>query len=344
MTRKTTTIPAETEPRAQPVAAVQLNGKRNKNIPPIVVFDENQKRMNERILNRKICERNEYHFVRVNKSKYRIIVSSIEQYDNTLAMLREVGIKYHTYTPNERKPIHVLFKNIPSCYEENDILDFLEIDHGLHPIRLTPFKTKYMLENNIQTTMWHASFDPKTDKSHIFNVKFIGNQYGITVEPIKNKSVTQCRRCWRFEHTQTKCTYEVRCPNCLATHNDGECALDTNKALKPACVNCKTDSHAANAKDCPIYTRILERKNNPGNKPPKQLKATNVAQNSNSPRNGSYASVVGPNQSQSKRNQPPNASNGDLKEFMKQLAIQQIQLNKMLMNIAPQLFCGSNNG
>ncbi|RYE12570.1 MAG: hypothetical protein EOP45_22615 [Sphingobacteriaceae bacterium] len=138
---------------------MQPNSKRNKHIPPIVVFDNNQKRMNERILNKNICARSEYYFVRVNKSKYRINVSNISQYDSIIVLLNELGIKYHTYTPPERKPIHVLMKNVPTCYDETEILEFLNKDHGLIPLKLTKFVTKYMLANNIQSTIWHASFN-----------------------------------------------------------------------------------------------------------------------------------------------------------------------------------------
>lgn len=322
--------------------AVKPNSKRNKHIPPIVVFDTNQKRMNERILSKNICARNEYYFVRVNKSKYRINVSNITQYDGTIALLNELGIKYHTYTPPERKPIHVLIKNVPTCYDETEILEFLNKDHGLIPLRLTKFVTKYMLANNIQSTILHASFDPKTDKSCIFNVKHIGNQYGIVVEAIKNKSITQCRRCWRFEHTQTNCTYDPRCPHCLLSHTFGNCALDKNGALKPACVNCKAESHSATAKECPVYARILERKNKPGNKTNKHPKPTvNVDQTDksaqqNTGKNGTYANVLRPKSTQNQQHQTPIGE--DLREFMKELAIQQIQLNKMFMDIAPRLF------
>lgn len=334
---------------AKATQSIQPNGKqiRNKHIPPIVVFDDNQKRMNEKILNNKICERNEYHFVRVNKSKYRIIVSNINQYDKIIELLNEMAIKYHTYTPPERKPIHVLIKNVPVCYDESEILDFLNNDHGLFPIKITKFITKYMQENNIQSTIWHASFDPKTDKTCIFSVKHIGNQYGIAVEPIKNKSVTQCRRCWRFEHTQTNCTYDIRCPNCLATHATGNCALDKNRALKPACVNCKSEAHAATSKECPVYARIFERRNNAGNKNKKQTKPasneqSNQAAQLNLKKGGTYANVVGQKSSQKQNHQASNV--GDLRDIMKELAAQQVKLNQMFMNIAPQLFGFNANG
>lgn len=320
--------------------------KRDKNIPPVVVHDCDQKRMNERILSRNICARNEFHFTRVNKSKYRIHVSSLEQYDTLLVLLNELCIKYHTYTPSDRKSIHVLLKHIPICYDESDILIFLKEDYCLTPIRLTKFTTKSMIDKNIQSTMWHASFDPKTDKKRIFGIKHIGGQFGIVIEEMKNKSLTQCRRCWRFEHTQSNCSYDARCNNCLITHGPGNCALDSNEALKPSCVNCKNDSHAATSKDCPVYLRILERRKSPGNKKMQSNPSTvsNKIHLSTSP-NLSFANILKNDKQTPQKSQhgvKTNIASADpaIIDIFKQLALQQAQMNSLLMKIAPQLVSG----
>lgn len=243
---KATTKNTAVTPRATVVEQNALGPKsqtkREKNVPPIVVFDSDQKRMNERIKNNKACSNGAYHFVRVNKSKYRIHSSTLNQYDAILALLSELNIKYHTYTPNERKQIHVLLKHFPVCYEEDDILHYLKSEYELIPIRLSKFITKRMIDSGLQSPIWHASFDPKTDKKRIYGINHIGNLYGITVEELKNNSLTQCKRCWRFEHTHSNCRYDTRCNNCLASHEAGKCALDTNAALKPSCVNCKSIS------------------------------------------------------------------------------------------------------
>lgn len=328
------------EPNAH-TAKMPNTAKRDKNIPPIVVHDSDQKRMNERIISRKICSRNEFHFTRVNKSKYRIHVGSLEQYDAVIAVLNEFGIKFHTYTPPERKTIHVLLKHVPTCYDEADIMTCLKDDYQLIPIKLTKFVTKQMLEKNIKSTMWHASFDPKTDKSRIYQIKHIGNQFGIVVEDMKNKSLTQCRRCWRYEHTQSNCSYDERCNKCLTVpyHGSGQCALDLNASLKPSCVNCRSESHAATSKECPVYQRILERKNTPGNKQtPTQTKPSASAnkQYSSTAPNVSFAKVL-QNNKPTRPKQSDKTIDPALIDIFKQLAIQQTQMNNLLMQIAPQL-------
>lgn len=310
--------------------------KRDKNIPPIVVYDDNQKRMSERISNKNICKKNEYYYVRVNKNKYRIFVKTLDQYDKLLNLLKENNIKYHTYTPLERKNIHILFKRVASCYDANDIAEFLKNDYGLTPIHITKFQTKQMMENNIHSTMWHASFEPKTDKKRIFEVKSIGNQYGIIVEELKNNGITQCRRCWRLEHTSSNCTYNQRCIKCLEDHEIGKCELDVNTALKPTCVNCRLENHMANSKECPVYRRILDRKNNrtETTNPERQV----VTETFTKPAIGktSYANTA-------KNYQNNNIKSDDLKDLLKQLIIQQNILNNILTKISPQLLCENGN-
>lgn len=199
-----------------------------------------------------------------------------------------------------------------------------------------------MIENGIESQIWHASFDPKTDKQRIFGIKHIGNVYGIIIEQLKNKSLTQCRRCWRFEHTESNCSYDARCPNCLLSHEEGKCSLDLNAALKPACVNCNKESHAANSRECPVYKRILERKNSPGNKLTKNEKtSTNSAKLG--PRvqaNLTYANSVRTNAQNNKTN-AHSSTNNDMLDILKHLATQQMQMNEFLMKIAPQLVHGS---
>lgn len=178
--------------------------------------------------------------------------------------------------------------------------------------------------------------EPKTDKKRIYRVKQIGNQYGIIVEELKNKSVTQCRRCWRFEHTISNCTYDPRCNKCLETHSEGKCALDDNNALRPACVNCKKENHEATSKECPIYLRIAERRNNAGNKSAGQ--STTIQTPSTNRKNGekrtSFEDTVrsGASQDHSAKNLSANETS-DLKSFLKQLLVQQSQMNNFLMRI-----------
>lgn len=86
----------------------------------------------------------DYHFVHVNKSKYRNQVSTLEQYDAVLNLFNELGVKYHTYTPAERKNIYVLLKSIPTYYEEEDILQYLKDTGAMNTLNLIAHTMLYV--------------------------------------------------------------------------------------------------------------------------------------------------------------------------------------------------------
>lgn len=318
------------------------NIKRTKTVPPIVVYDQNQKRMAERIENLLNCGKKEYYFVRVNKNKYRIILGNLVHFDKVVAHLREIGIRFHTYTPIERKPIYVILKYVPNCYDEAEIRESLMREYKLTPAKLTPFVTGYMREQQIDSSMWRAQFNPGTDKKKILEIDTIGNQKGIVVEEMKHNTVTQCRNCWRFEHSFSNCSYVKRCYQCDKIHEEGECALDADPALLPWCVNCRSNNHNAQSKDCEVYQRILERKK--VKKPARNdTITTKIAPRVNvmsSP--SSYAGQLKTN----RRRNPTQALNNDnivapLMQFMQQ---QQEMFNNFFKQLAPLIGNGNTNG
>lgn len=292
----------ETTTNTQSAARTSGNAthKLNRRVPPIVVLDNNQKRMQERIETTLNCNKNDFYFTRVNKSKYRIFLNSLEHYDKLINYLKELDIRFHTYTPPERKSIHVIIKHVPNCYDENEIRLSLNETYGLKPTKLTKYMTGYMREKNIESSMWHAQFDPQTDKKIIFSIKCIGNQKGISVENILNRNITQCTQCWRYEHTKTNCSYMRRCYRCDEQHDEGKCKLDDNPSLKPWCVNCHSDTHNAISKECEIYKKILERKKNSKSNNENNKRNTNVPAPTTA--GTSYANTIKKNSNQTVQN------------------------------------------
>lgn len=76
---------------------------------------------------------------------------------------------------------------------------------------------------------------PKTEK-YIFHLKQMASVV-ITVESQKSKtSISQCFRCLRFGHAQSRCTVKPRCVKCAGEHHRTEC--NKNKGTPPKCANC----------------------------------------------------------------------------------------------------------
>ncbi len=59
----------------------------------------------------------------------------------------------------------------------------------------------------------------------------------------------QCRKCWRFRHTQSFCTFPARCRRCGEEgHKEGE---ECTSPIK--CVNCEREDHEAGSTSCPWF-------------------------------------------------------------------------------------------
>lgn len=175
--------------------------------------------------------------------------------------LKLLGIPMHTYTPNERKVFTVIIRGILPSFEENDIRLSLMENYELNPLSIKKFTTGYMRDNNIDSKIWIFQFDPMTDTKKVFAIRHICGCAGIRIELLKNKNITQCKNCFRYLHTGTNCSRTPRCYQCPNTHDYGECERDKNPQLKPYCVNCRADTHAANSFECPVYKRHAEQRN-----------------------------------------------------------------------------------
>lgn len=317
----------------------QTQSNKNKNVPPIVVHDNNQKRMAERIETLLNCRKTDFYFMKVNKSKYRIFVNSIEYYDKLINYLKEIDIRFHTYTPPERKPINIIMRNVQNCYDEKDIAESLQNFYKLKPTKIYKFTTNFMRQNNIDSSMWRVQFEPGTDKKTIYGINRIGFQQGIIIEDVKNRAITQCLNCWRFEHTHTNCAYQRRCWFCDKTHeyNNDECTEENTENSKPWCVNCHVDTHSAISKDCDVYKRIAERrkKSNTESNETKQ-KPTKITNNASSSNNkiGSYANAIKKDKKNPEKNINNNSeqsTNQTTIDFMQQLMQQQQKFMESIM-------------
>lgn len=285
------------------------NNKKSKNVPPIVVHDNNQKRMAERIETLLNCRKTDFHFMKVNKNKYRIFLNSIEHYDKLIKYLKDIDIRFHTYTPPERKPINVIMRNIQNCYDEKGITESLYNYYKLKPTKIYKYTTNFMRQNKIESSMWRVQFEPGTNKKTIYSINRIGFQHGIIIEDVRNRALTQCLNCWRFEHTHTNCAYQRRCWFCDKTHeyNSDECTEENIENRKPWCVNCHIDTHSAISKDCDVYKRIAERRKKVNTDSNETKQKTTINANNSAFSNdkvGSYANAIKKN----KKN-PPKETN-----------------------------------
>ncbi|CAH0547208.1 unnamed protein product [Brassicogethes aeneus] len=98
-------------------------------------------------------------------------------------------------------------------------------------------------------------FLPRSEKS-IFDTSTILN-LKIKVETQHNKAaISQCFRCQRFGHGQSRCTAPPKCVKCAGEHLSNDCTK--SKESKATCANCG-ESHPASYRGCPNYPKLEQK-------------------------------------------------------------------------------------
>lgn len=114
------------------------------------------------------------------------------------------------------------------------------------------FMTGYMKRHRDETNsmLYRVTSDVSSDIPIILSLKNIGC-FRIRMEKMHKSTVVQCKRCQRFQHSATSCSFDYRCVQCAAVHLPGQCPRVSNKKLPLQCVNCiaagfKNTAHTAN--------------------------------------------------------------------------------------------------
>lgn len=82
----------------------------------------------------------------------------------------------------------------------------------------------------------------------------------VRYEKATNKlKIMQCNNCKHFEHAKSSCFNDFRCIKCPEKHEPGQCQLP--ESSKAYCCNCSKFDHPANSPNCPVYIRLLIRRN-----------------------------------------------------------------------------------
>lgn len=119
-------------------------------------------------------------------------------------------------------------------------------------------------KNANQAPIYKISLEHDANDSNLKKISAINN-FVIRFELMKNSKVVQCRRCQRFAHTATNCSFSYRCVQCTEKHLPNQCPRKSNPKLPLGCVNCLSaklphDGHTANDYyHCEYYKKISNR-------------------------------------------------------------------------------------
>lgn len=228
--------------------------KRNKKIPPIDIWSETttaiQKRLNETFPKGSLI------FWRINKSKFRVFAKSLELREKLIEYLSSRGIHFNTYKHKDEKLINILIKN--SDIDDEELIRSELLSIGIEPHTIKRYETGHMRKNNVESKIWHLLLHPNTDTQALFEKRNIGAHI-VKYEYLKKPTITQCKRCQRFNHSASSCYLPYRCVKCANQHEPGKCPMDsTTNKTKLKCANCGGAHTANNAKQCPAFAKAIQ--------------------------------------------------------------------------------------
>lgn len=182
--------------------------------------------------------------------------------------------KYYTFTPKDEKPINLVIKTLNSSFTRDDVLDAInELNLGLTILNIKVLQTR---NNN---NSWLLQLKNENNKHKSIMGKQLLCSSVVLIDLYKPNTLTQCRRCQRFNHSAINCKQEYRCVKCGKSefetdeqevrtgHSPSCCPLNDkmtngkNDPINLFCCNCRQHGHTANYKKCPKYIELIERRN-----------------------------------------------------------------------------------
>ena len=107
------------------------------------------------------------------------------------------------------------------------------------------------------------TFASKTDLEKASQERLLIGDTIYRTKPYEVKrKLTQCYKCFSFNHIARNCVKERVCPFCCGRHEERQCEIKkNNETEKYVCVNCR-GNHSALSKECDVYKKFDHMKSN----------------------------------------------------------------------------------
>lgn len=247
------------KPKPKPGLLTEASTK-NTRVPPITVTGKSRSQLLE------ICNavKLKSYRLKLTSTGINLCCSSIEDFKNMKALLKEKNANYFTHALAEEKEYRVILKGLFLMEQEEIIGALAEV--GLKPksIRaITPRKRKYTDQAHYVLAFSLGSIKMSTLKQ----CKYIAH---CSVEwdfySPRKFGPTRCHNCNMFGHGKRQCQMKTKCPVCADNHLLDMCpSIDDSGNLlqgcKFKCPNCSGE-HPATFEKCPKlieYLQIQER-------------------------------------------------------------------------------------
>lgn len=180
---------------------------------------------------------------RIGRFRYKLDLKSEDDYERLLRV-NLATLNLRVFLPASLRESILFVPNVPFDFDDGDIMENIECQYPVLKVeRILRMRDGELVKTgNLKITIQGKEV-PRSVR--IYGCGFKTELY---IFPVK-----QCRRCWKYGHTQAKCRGLVRCGNCGGSHEEGSSACP-NPAL---CINCKKE-HGAGDRNCPARKRNME--------------------------------------------------------------------------------------
>jgi hypothetical protein len=179
----------------------------------------------------------------------KLSLYSSNSFRQTIKLLNNSSIEYHTYQAKEDKPYRVVFKNlhrsIPTDYISQELTEL-----GFSVRNVTNIKKR---QSNDKLPLFFIDLNPQIKNPEIFKLETLCYSKIKIEEPHTRRDLPQCHRCQNYGHTRSYCNRKPRCVRC--GHDQFSDMCEKSKDLPATCA-LYGEGHPSNYKGCMFHKKL----------------------------------------------------------------------------------------
>ncbi|KAJ8925602.1 hypothetical protein NQ315_009442 [Exocentrus adspersus] len=212
--------------------------------------------------------------------------------------LTDKGEEYHTFTLSEERTLRVVIRGIPAGITPSEVQ--LDLEQQGFPGAIVHRMAGRQNRQEMPLVLVQA----QADQESILQVTRCCSLVVRVERQRKQQVATQCHRCQRFGHGQSRCTAAPKCVKCGENHSTHECKKTRDTPAR--CANC-AGPHPASYLGCPKYPKSKQTKTPVKTHTPTPTQTAANTQPTPAPTPGtSYADMTKKTPPQTRPNKPTN--------------------------------------
>jgi hypothetical protein len=179
--------------------------------------------------------------------------STSDLYRKLVTILKAEKLQFHTYQLPQDRPHRVVLRGIHHTTPTDTIKEeLIQLGFSIRSV------TNVISRNKLPLPLFFIDIEPKSEAvGKIYKLDRLLHTV-VTVEELRrHKTIVQCTRCQKFNHTKSYCNHEPKCVKCAGTHFSSECTKD--KQTPPKCTLCD-QAHTANYRGCQVFQDLQKRR------------------------------------------------------------------------------------